>query len=225
MRVPHKSESTKVNLRGGVIRSSDTRSLIASRAKGSHHSSVAIATTRRRRKAKATEQAKPFEDISKGKVWQAYKSVRASKGAGGVDGQSIKDFEREIGKNLYKLWNRLSSGSYHPPAVKVVSIPKAEGGKRKLGIPTVEDRIAQMVVKHQIEDRLDNLFHKDSYGYRPGKSAKAALGVVRERNWKYDWVIKFDIKGMFDNINHALLKKALGQHISEQWVLYTLRDG
>ena len=219
MRVPHKSESTKVNLRGGVIRSSDTRSLIASRAKGSHHSSVAIATTRRRRKAKATEQAKPFEDISKGKVWQAYKSVRASKGAGGVDGQSIKDFEREIGKNLYKLWNRLSSGSYHPPAVKVVSIPKAEGGKRKLGIPTVEDRIAQMVVKHQIEDRLDNLFHKDSYGYRPGKSAKAALGVVRERNWKYDWVIKFDIKGMFDNINHALLKKALGQHISEQWVL------
>ena len=109
--------------------------------------------------------------------------------------------------------------------MKVVSIPKAEGGKRKLGIPTVEDRIAQMVVKHQIEDRLDNLFHKDSYGYRPGKSAKAALGVVRERNWKYDWVIKFDIKGMFDNINHALLKKALGQHISEQWVLYTLRDG
>ena len=102
--------------------------------------------------------------------------MRASKGAGGVDGQSIKDFEREIGKNLYKLWNHLSSGSYHPPAVKVVSIPKAEGGKRKLGIPTVGDRIAQMVVKHQIEDRLDKIFHKDSYGYRPGKSAKEALG-------------------------------------------------
>ena len=109
--------------------------------------------------------------------------------------------------------------------MKVVSIPKAEGGKRKLGIPTIGDRIAQMVVKHQIEVRLDKLFHKDSYGYRPGKSTKEVLGVVRERNWKYDWVIKFDIKGMFDNIDHSLLKKALRHHISERWVLLYIEDG
>ena len=152
-------------------------------------------------------------------VWEAFKRVKASGGSGGIDGQTITDFEVDMENNLYKLWNRLASGSYFPPAVKAVPIPKKNGGKRILGIPTVSDRIAQMVVKQAIEPEIDQIFHPDSYGYRPGKSALQAVGVVRERNWRYNWVLEFDIKGLFDNIDHALLMKAVRHHVKERWAL------
>ena len=133
-------------------------------------------------------------------VWEAYKRVKANKGAAGVDEQTITDFERDLKGNLYKIWNRMSSGSYFPPPVRTVKIPKANGGERKLGIPTVSDRIAQMVVKSRLEPVVDPLFHPDSFGYRPRKSALDAVGQARQRCWRYDWIIDLDIKGFFDNI-------------------------
>ena len=126
-------------------------------------------------------EPKPFEAITKGMVWRAYKTVKANGGAGGVDGKSIEDFESDLGNNLYKIWNRLASGSYFPPPVLAVPIPKKNGGERILGIPTVGDRVAQMVVKQFIEPKIDPIFHQDSYGYRPRKSAHDAIGVVRKR--------------------------------------------
>jgi group II intron reverse transcriptase/maturase len=128
-------------------------------------------------------------------------------------------FERHLLKNLYKLWNRMSSGSYFPPPVKQVEIPKANGGVRRLGIPTVADRIAQTVVKLLIEPILDPMFHRDSYGYRPRKSAKQAVAITRQRCWRYDWVVEFDIKAAFDQIDHGLLMKAVRTHIKEDWML------
>ncbi len=160
--------------------------------------------------------------ISKHVVWEAYKRVKANKGAAGVDGESLTQFELQLKRNLYKIWNRMSSGSYFPPPVKQVEIPKKSGGKRSLGIPTVSDRIAQMVVKLSIEPEIDSHFHFDSYGYRAGKSAKAAIEVTRKRCWQYDWVVEFDIKGAFDNINHTLLMKALKSHVKEDWQLLYL---
>ena len=144
-------------------------------------------------------EAKPF-CISKKEVWEAYKRVKANKGAAGVDDQSIEDFEKKLKKNLYKIWNRMSSGSYFPPPVRTVQIPKKNGGERKLGIPTVADRIAQQVVKARLEPEVEPLFHVDSYGYRPGKSALHAVGQARERCWRYDWVIDLDIKGFLDRV-------------------------
>jgi len=163
-------------------------------------------------------EAKPF-CISKREVWEAFQRVKANKGAAGVDEQSITDFERELKDNLYKLWNRLSSGSYFPPPVRTVKIPKADGGERKLGIPTVSDRIAQMVVKSRLEPEVDQLFHVDSYGYRPGKSALEAVGQARQRCWRYDWVVDLDIKGFFDNIDHQLLMRAVRKHAKDKWVV------
>jgi len=163
-------------------------------------------------------EAKPF-CISKREVWEAYKRVKANKGAAGVDGQSLADFERKLKDNLYKLWNRLSSGSYFPPPVRTVKIPKADGGERKLGIPTVSDRIAQMVVKSRLEPAVDPLFHPDSYGYRPGKSALDAVGQARQRCWRNDWVVDLDIKGFFDNIDHELLMRAVRKHVKDKWVV------
>lgn len=162
-------------------------------------------------------KAKPFS-ISKQEVFAAYKQVKANKGAAGVDGQSLEDFEEKLEDNLYKLWNRMSSGSYFPPPVRRVEIPK-EGGKRPLGIPTVADRIAQMVVKNRIEPELEKHFDRDSYGYRPGKSAVEAVGAARERCRRYDWVLDMDISAFFDNIDHQLLMKALRRHIDSKWVL------
>ena len=161
---------------------------------------------------------KPYS-IAKRTVWDAYRQVKANRGAAGIDRETIIMFEQKESKNLYKLWNRMSSGSYFPPPVKQVEIPKAKGGFRKLGIPTVSDRIGQTVVKLIIEPILDPIFHTDSYGYRPGKSAKQAVAVTRERCWKYDWVVEFDIKGAFDNIDHELLMKAVRTHIKEDWIL------
>jgi len=157
--------------------------------------------------------------IAKRMVWEAYQMVRANRGAAGVDDETIAMFEQNLSGNLYKLWNRMSSGSYFPPPVKQVEIPKAKGGTRKLGVPTVSDRIAQSVVKLMIEPTLDPVFHPDSYGYRPGKSAKQAIAVTRKRCWQYDWVVEFDIKAAFDQIDHALLMKAVRRHIREDWIL------
>lgn len=158
-------------------------------------------------------------DISKQVVWEAYKRVKANKGAAGVDDESIDQFERHLKRNLYKVWNRMSSGSYFAPPVKRVEIPKKSGGTRNLGIPTVSDRIAQMVVKLYMEPLVETQFHPDSYGYRPGKSAKAAVAVTRKRCWQYDWVVEFDIKGAFDNIDHSLLMKAVAHHVKARWML------
>jgi group II intron reverse transcriptase/maturase len=161
---------------------------------------------------------KPFQ-IPKQQVMQAYKLVKANAGAAGVDKQSLRDFEKDLKDNLYKIWNRMSSGSYFPPAVKAVPIPKKTGGERILGIPTVSDRIAQMVVKLQFEPMVEPYFLPDSYGYRPRKSALDAVGVTRKRCWEYDWVLEFDIKGLFDNIPHSLLMKAVRKHTECQWVI------
>lgn len=164
------------------------------------------------------EKAKPFE-ISKLVVWEAWKHVKANQGAAGVDSETIADFEGDLKDNLYKIWNRMSSGSYFPPPVKTVAIPKKTGGERVLGIPTVSDRIAQMVVKIHFEPLVEPYFHKDSYAYRPKKSAIQAVGVTRERCWRYDWLLEFDIKGLFDNIGHDLLMQAVKHHTEIKWVL------
>jgi RNA-directed DNA polymerase len=163
------------------------------------------------------DRAKPFE-IPKREVWEAYKRVRANQGAAGVDGQSIADFEADLSNNLYKLWNRLSSGSYFPPPVRRVDIPKGDGRTRPLGIPTVADRIAQTVVKRYLEPLLEPRFHKDSYGYRPGKSALDAVGVARQRCWRHDWVLDLDIKAFFDSIETDLLMRAVRKHTDCPWV-------
>ena len=151
-------------------------------------------------------KAKPFS-ISKQQVWSAYKRVRANKGSAGFDGQSIESFESDLSNNLYKLWNRLASGSYIPPPVKRVEIPKANGKTRPLGIPTVADRVAQMVAKEALEPLLEPHFHEDSYGYRPNKSALNAVAIARKRCWRYNWALELDIKAFFDCIDHDLLTR------------------
>ena len=163
-------------------------------------------------------KAKPF-DISKREVWKAFKRVKANQGAAGVDGQSITAFESRLADNLYRLWNRLSSGSYFPPPVRRVDIPKASGGTRPLGIPTVADRIAQEVVRRYLEPLLEPRFHEDSYGYRPGRSAIDALRTARQRCWRADWVVDLDIKAFFDTIPHDLLLRAVRKHTTCPWVL------
>ena len=169
-------------------------------------------------------QGKSYE-ISKQVVWEAYKRVKANRGAAGVDRQSLQDFEKDLKGNLYKIWNRMSSGSYFPPPVRLVEIPKDQGrGVRPLGIPTVADRIAQMVVKMYFEPLVEPHFHPDSYGYRPGKSALDAVGTARQRCWRQDWVIDLDIKGFFDNLDHDLLVRAVRHHTDLSWVvLYVQR--
>jgi RNA-directed DNA polymerase len=163
-------------------------------------------------------KTKPFE-ISKHVVFEAYKRVKANKGAPGVDDKSIAIFEEHLKDNLYKIWNRMSSGSYFPPPVKVVEITKKAGGVRRLGVPTVGDRIAQMVAKMYFEPRVEPYFHPDSYAYRPGKSALDAVGVTRKRCWRNDWLLEFDIKGLFDNIDHDLLMRAVKTHTDCKWLL------
>lgn len=164
------------------------------------------------------DKTKSYE-ISKHVVLEAFKRVKANKGAAGIDDESLEEFETNLKNNLYKIWNRMSSGSYFPPAVKAVEIPKKSGGKRVLGVPTVADRVAQMVAKIYFEPAVEPHFHPDSYGYRPGKSAHDALAVTRQRCWKYDWVFEFDIKGLFDNIDHELLMKAVCKHTDNPWVI------
>jgi len=156
--------------------------------------------------------------IPKEMVREAYRRVKANRGAEGVDGQSLAAFEEDLEGNLYKIWNRMSSGSYLPPAVRLVEIPKRSGGIRQLGIPTVADRVAQTVVKMELEPVLEPVFHPDSYGYRPGRSALDAVGVARKRCWTSDWVIDLDIKAFFDSIPHDLIEKAVAHHTDNRWI-------
>lgn len=164
------------------------------------------------------KDTKPFK-ISKHVVMEAYKRVKANRGSAGVDHQSLKDFAKDLKKNLYKIWNRMSSGTYFPPAVKQVEIPKADGGIRKLGIPTVSDRVAQMVAKLYLEPKLEPIFHDNSYGYRPNRSPLQAIERAREMCFKYSYVVEFDIKGLFDNIDHDLLMKVVRKHTSQNWII------
>ena len=158
-------------------------------------------------------------DISTKTVGDAYKRVKANKGAAGVDHESLKDFEENLENNLYKIWNRMSSGSYFPPPVRTVEIEKDGTRKRKLGIPTVADRIAQMVVKLYLEPELEPHFHPNSYGYRPGKSAIQAVGRARELCWRNNWVVDLDIKGFFDNLDHEITMELVRNHTDCKWIL------
>ena len=173
---------------------------------------------------KSNPKVKSF-DISKRLVWEAYKSVKANQGAAGVDGQSVEEFEADLQNNLYKIWNRMSSGTYFPPPVRAVEIPKPHGGgTRVLGVPTVADRIAQTVVALQLLPRMESIFHSDSYGYRPGRSPLAAVKKCRERCWKKDWVLDLDVQKFFDSVDHELMVKAVEANTDQKWVvLYVKR--
>ncbi len=163
-------------------------------------------------------KTKPFA-ISRRAVWEAYRRVKANKGAGGVDDVSMMQFEQDLQDNLYQLWNRMSSGSYFPPPVRLVEIPKRNGGVRPLGVPTVGDRIAQTVVARELEKVVEPIFHPDSYGYRPGRSALDAVAACRERCWKSDWVVDLDLKSFFDSVDHQLMLKAVAHHTDQRWIL------
>jgi RNA-directed DNA polymerase len=179
---------------------------------------------RGRKEPEGEPKPKPFE-IPKPVVYKAYKTVKANKGAAGVDGESIEEFDRAWEDNMYKLWNRMSSGSYFPPPVRAVEIPKPGGrGVRTLGVPTVADRIAQTVAKQYLEPIVEPLFHEDSYGYRPGRSPLDAVGACRKRCWEMDWVIDLDIEAFFDTLDHELMMKAVRHHTSLTWIhLYVER--
>jgi RNA-directed DNA polymerase len=169
------------------------------------------------------QTTKSFE-IPKQLVWEAYRRVAANKGAAGVDGVSIEVLEKDLKNNLYKVWNRMSSGTYFPPPVKSVDIPKPGGGTRTLGVPTVADRIAQTVVAMTLEARTEAIFHEDSYGYRPRRSALDAVGMCRSRCQKKNWVLDLDIEKFFDSVNHDLMVKAVAANTDQPWVvLYVKR--
>ena len=166
--------------------------------------------------------AKSFE-ISKQLVLEAYQKVKANRGSAGIDDVSIDEFEKDLKGNLYKIWNRMSSGCYVPPAVKLVEIPKSNGGKRPLGIPTVGDRVAQMVVVLTIEPSIEPHFHEDSYAYRKNKSAHDAIAKARQRCWSYNWIVDMDISKFFDTIDHTMLMKAVQKHTACKWALLYIR--
>ena len=173
--------------------------------------------------SKSGPEGKSFQ-IPKQLVWEAYRRVKAKKGAAGVDGQSLADFEEDLRNNLYRIWNRMSSGTYFPPPVKAVEIPKPHGGgTRILGVPTVADRIAQTVVALRLEARTESIFHPDSYGYRPRKSAHDALRKCRERCWRKDWVLDLDIRKFFDSLDHDLVVKTVEANTADKWVLLYVR--
>ncbi len=161
---------------------------------------------------------KPFA-ISKRLVWEAWRRVKANKGAAGVDEESIQAFEANLRGNLYKVWNRMSSGSYIPPPVRAVEIPKKSGGSRMLGVPTVADRVAQTVAYLYLEPEVESVFHPDSYGYRPKRSAHDALRTCRQRCWRYDWALDLDLKSFFDSLDHSLVLRAVAHHTDLRWIL------
>lgn len=210
------NESTNAGHRGGLPRSSDEASVMEVEQRGRPVQSKTGGQPEDGRNLRM--DTKPF-NISKRCVYEAFKRVKANGGGYGIDAKSISDFEKDLGNNLYKLWNRMSSGSYHPPPVMRVEIEKPDGGIRPLGIPTVTDRIAQMVVKLHIEPKLERHFHPNSYGYRPGKSAHQTLLMAQERCDKRGWVLDMDIKGFFEEINHDLLMRAVRKHVKEPWQL------
>ena len=212
----HEGERTNATARGGAPRNSDEVRESGRSEGGACSEAKFIGPTRNGRSLK--DEAKPY-CISRWEVLEAYKKVKSNQGAAGIDEQTIENFGRKLKKNLYKVWNRMSSGSYFPPPVRTVKIPKAGGGERPLGIPTVSDRVAQMVVKNRLEPLVDPLFHSDSYGYRPKKSALDAVGRARQMCWAYDWVCDLDIKGFFDNLDHELLMRAVRKHAKDKWVV------
>lgn len=167
-------------------------------------------------------ESKPY-NIPKKAVIEAYKKVKANHGSAGIDGIDLVEFEKHLNNNLYKIWNRMSSGSYFPSPVLAVEIPKKSGGTRRLGIPTIADRIAQMVARMYVEPVVEPIFHEDSYGYRLNKSALDAVAKARERCWRYDYVIELDVKGLFDNIDHGLLLKVVERHVKEEWIRLYIR--
>ncbi|NOH17311.1 group II intron reverse transcriptase/maturase [Clostridium cochlearium] len=168
------------------------------------------------------KEGKSFK-ITQSEILAAYKIVRANKGAGGIDGIDFEKYEINLKNNLYKLWNRMTSGSYFPKAVRGVTIPKKNGKMRLLGIPTIEDRIAQMIVRNRLEPKVESIFYNDSYGYRPNKSALNAIQKARENCFKMHWVIEYDIVGLFDNINHEKLLKAVKIHTNEKWIILYIK--
>ena len=216
----HKAESINARYGGGAVRSSGEMPVMGVERRGSVKQPVCRSQLHQQEEGRY--KAKPF-DIDKWLIVEAYNRVKANAGSAGIDRQSLDDFDRDRKHNLYKLWNRMVSGSYMPPPVRAVSIPKRTGGKRILGIPTVADRIAQMVVKLKFEPGVEQHFLPDSYGYRPGKSALEAVGVTRERCWKFPWVLEFDIRGLFDNIPHDLLLRAVDKHTDTRWVRLYIR--
>ncbi len=219
VRQPHESESSDARHGGGATRSSGEAHESA-RSEGVASGRVCAQPTERE---ELCVQTKRFA-VSKRAVWEAFKAVRAKGGAPGVDGISLERYEENLSNNLYKLWNRMSAGSYFPKPVLRVKIPKAGGGERALGIPTVEDRIAQRVAAQHVQARCEAQFHPDSYGYRTGKSAHDAVGQARQRCWKYAWVLDLDIKAFFDTLDHELVMKALEHFSQEKWVhLYVKR--
>ena len=210
----HKNESTDAEHRDGVTHSSEEGAVMALERRGGIIRSEDAGQPKLGRSPDC--QTKSF-GITKRQVYEAYKRVKANRGAAGVDRQSIEEFDTNLSGNLYKLWNRMASGSYHPPPVRRVEIPKANGAVRALGIPTVSDRIAQMVVKEAIEPNIDRQFHPDSYGYRPGKSAHQAVEKAKGRCWRRPWVLDMDIKAFFDTIDHGLVMRAIGKHVELKW--------
>ena len=191
-------------------------------AKGTGYPQGIHESTGRREERVSDLKQKPF-DIPKRLVWEAYRKVAANKGAAGVDGQSIAEFEEDLKGNLYKLWNRLSSGTYFPPPVRGVEIPKKAGGTRMLGVPTVADRVAQTVVCMVLEPTAEPVFHPDSYGYRPGRSALHAVAKARRRCWENDWVIDLDIRKFFDTMPWHLAVRAIQAVTDLPWVVLYVR--
>ena len=208
-----KDQSTNAGHRDGAVRSRDEGAVMALDRRDCVVQPRPEPTGNGR---SSVDEAKPF-DIPKREIWEAFKKVKANQGAAGVDGQSVADFEADLSDNLYKLWNRMSSGSYMPPPVRRIDIPKGDSKTetRPLGIPTVADRIAQEVVKRYLEP----IFHGDSYGYRPGRSAIDAVRTARQRCWRYDWVLDVDVRSYFDSIDWELLLKAVRKHTDCRWVL------
>ncbi len=209
---------TKVLYDGGLSRSSVEHPVMGEEQRaGVIQMTLDLSTSQGRKSRTVDSKVIP---ITTQMVWEAYKRVRKNKGGFGVDRESIADYEESLSENLYKLWNRLTSGSYHPPAVLEVEIPKKDGKTRKLGIPTVSDRIAQQVLKTYLEPRLEAVFSDNSYAYRPNKSAHQAVQEVRKNVRKQGWVIDMDIKSFFDKVSHDLLMKALERHVDENWVKF-----
>ena len=215
-----KGQSTDAGHRGGPARSSDEGPVMGLERRG-RADQVDLRPTRRGRSrwTRPRPKVKSFE-IPKRLVFEAWEKVRANNGAPGVDAVSIAEFQAARGDNLYKLWNRMSSGSYFPGPVRAVEIPKDHGaGVRMLGVPNTADRVAQTAAAMLLEEKLEPIFHPDSYGYRPGRSAHDALAVTRKRCWKQDWVFDLDVRAFFDSVPHDLLLKAVAHHTDERWVL------